>query len=89
MAPLIPTQVGDVLIVWTTHSFTIYAIGLVTTDGQQHFNGHMAVTHVRDRSAALAQAMTLRAPERRIFYVNIDTNTWSEIGRSVSSQAVA
>ena len=37
MAKRIPTQRGDVLILQTAKSFTIYAVGTVFEDGQQEF----------------------------------------------------
>jgi len=73
----IPTQPGDVLILSTDQSFTIYAVGLVTTDDQQEFDFHMNVKYERDRAAAVAEAKALVVPGRRIFFRNIDTGEWS------------
>ena len=75
----ISTQVGDVLILQTNKSFTIYAVGLVTKEGQQDFCGQMNVTHVPDRAAAMVEAKALLVPGRRIVLCNMDTNDWSEI----------
>lgn len=75
----ISTQVGDVLILQTNKSFTIYAVGLVTKEGQQDFCGQFNVTHVPDRAAAMVEAKALLVPGRRIVLCNMDTNDWSEI----------
>jgi hypothetical protein len=75
----IPTQPGDVLILSTDQSFTVYAVGLVTKDGQQEFDTHMNVKYDRARRAAVADAKALVVPGRRIFVRNIDTGAWSEI----------
>jgi hypothetical protein len=74
----ISTQVGDVLILQTNKSFTIYAVGLVMKEGQRNFCGQIDVTHAPDRAAALVEAKALLAPGRRIVLRNIDTNHWSE-----------
>lgn len=74
-----PTQVGDVLILWTSQSFAIYAVGLVSGDGQQDVHGAVNVEYVSDRAAAVAKAKALVVPGRRIFLLDIDTETWSEI----------
>jgi hypothetical protein len=54
MGERIPTQPGDVLILSIDQSFTVYAMGLVTKDGQQEFDTHMKVKHDRARPAAVA-----------------------------------
>jgi hypothetical protein len=80
MAKRIPTQRGDVLILQTATSFTVYAIGTVFEDGQQEFYRQAQhVKHVSDRAVAVAGAKALVAPGRRIFLRNIDTDEWSEI----------
>ena len=79
MAKHIPTKLGDVLIVRTDQSFTIYAVGRVFNDGQRDFHGQPNVTYVSDRAAAVAEAKTLVMPGRRIFFRNLDTGDWSEI----------
>jgi hypothetical protein len=81
----IPTRVGDVLMLRTEESFTIHAVGLVSTDGQQHFCGQLNVKHFRDRDSAMVEARTLLAPGRRIFLCDIDTNDWSEISNRDSA----
>jgi hypothetical protein len=74
------THVGDVLILQTKRSYTIYAVGLVTREGQQDFGGaSTAITHVTDRSAAVARAKTLLARGRRILLWDVDTGDWSDI----------
>lgn len=75
----IPTRVGDVLILHTDHSFAIYALGLVSEDGQQAFDTGVGVEYVSDHTAAVAKAKALVLPGRRIFLRNLDTGDWSEI----------
>jgi hypothetical protein len=79
MGESIPTQPGDVLILSTDQSFTVYAVGLVTKDGQQEFDTQMNVKYDRARETAMADAKALLAPGRRIFFRNIDTGEWCEI----------
>jgi hypothetical protein len=79
MATIIPTRVGDVLILETRKSFTIYVVGLITKDGQQSFHDRTNQDNVKTRTAAVACAKTLVKPGRRIFLQNIDTGSWSEL----------
>jgi len=79
MIERIPTHSGDVLILWTHASFTIYAVGHVTQDGQQDFGTQVNVRYPPGRAAALAEAKTMAAAGRQIFFRNIDTGEWSEI----------
>jgi hypothetical protein len=79
MAKRIPTQVGDVLILRTTRSFTVHAVGRVSTDGQQDFGSEAHVQYETDYAAAVAQANALVVPGRRILFRNIDTGDWREI----------
>jgi hypothetical protein len=79
VAKRIPTQIGDVLILWTAHAFSIYVVGHVVTDGQQDFHGQKNAKYISERAAAEAAAKTLVVPGRRIFIRNIDTDDWSEI----------
>ena len=72
-ATRIPTRVGDVLILETRHSFTIYAVAEVSQDGQQACGAHMKVTHTRNREAAVAQARAAVLAGRRIFVRDLDT----------------
>jgi hypothetical protein len=76
----IPTQPGDVLILLTKdRSFSVYAVGPVSKDGEQDFFTGMNVKYERDRSAAVDAAKAIVAPGRRIFFRNLDTGDWSEI----------
>ena len=79
MAKLIPTQVGDVLILGTSRTFATHAVGQVFRDGQQDFHSQVNVRYVPDRAGAVAEAKALVWPGRRIFFWNIDTDDWSEI----------
>jgi len=62
VAKRIPTQAGDVLILQTSQSFTIYALGVVTTDGQQDFGVPASPTHVTDRGAAIRDGEDISHP---------------------------
>jgi hypothetical protein len=75
----IPTQVGDVLILQTTQSYTIYAVGRVSKDGQQDFGREQDVKYEKDYHAALGQAKALVVHGRRVFLRNLDADDWSEI----------
>jgi hypothetical protein len=77
----IPTRVGDVLILHTELTFTIYVIGRVTADGQQDFHGRDGDDLKQERSpvTALAAAHRLRTPGHRVFLLHLDTGEWSEI----------
>jgi hypothetical protein len=79
MIERIPTHSGDVLILWTHASFTIYALGHVTKDGQQDFGTQVDVRYPPGRAAAVAEAKAMVAAGRQIFFRNIDTGDWSEI----------
>ena len=74
-----PTHAGDVLILRTDQSFAIYAVGLVSGDGQQNFRGAVNVKYGSNRAVAQDEAKALVVPGRRIFLLDIDTKTWSEI----------
>jgi hypothetical protein len=75
----IPTHIGDVLILLTTQSYTIYGVGRVSREGQQDFGNQTHIKYVNNHAAAVAEAKALLAPGRKIFLQNIDTNDWSEI----------
>jgi hypothetical protein len=80
MSRRIPTQVGDVLILQTAKSFSVYAVGVIFENGQQEFRRQAEhVKHLSDRATAVAEAKALVTSGRRIFFRNIDTNEWSEI----------
>jgi hypothetical protein len=75
----IPTHIGDVLILETTQSYTIYGVGKVSKDDQQDFGSQTDITYANDHAAAVTQAKALVAQGRKIFLRNIDTGEWSEI----------
>jgi hypothetical protein len=75
----IPTQIGDVLILWTDQSFSVYSVGYVFTEGQQDFAAQRNARQERDRAASVAAAKALVVYGRRIFIRHIDTDSWSEI----------
>ena len=76
----IPTQPGDVLILWTKDSsFSVYAVGPVAKDGEQDFFTGVNVKYERGRPAAVDVAKAMAAPGLRIFFRNLDTGDWSEI----------
>ncbi len=49
-----PTQVGDVLILSTARSFTVYAVGQVVEAGQQGFEARVQIEYVTNEAAARA-----------------------------------
>jgi hypothetical protein len=59
MVKRMPTQVGDILILQTTRSYTVYAVGQVSEDGQQDLHGDINVEYVSNRAAAVAAAKAL------------------------------
>jgi hypothetical protein len=68
-----------VLILKTTRSFTVYAVGVVVADGQQDFGTLATETqYVTDRATAVQVAKALLLPAGRIFLCDIDTDQWSE-----------
>jgi hypothetical protein len=79
MAKPIPTHRGDVLILRTTQSYTVHAIGRISKDGQQDFSNEANVNYEIDYVTAVAQAKALVSPGRRIFFRNLDTGDWNEI----------
>lgn len=80
MAERIPTHLGDVLILRTTQSYAIHAVGRVSNDGQRDFSSSEAnVTNAIDYAAAVAQARARVLPGGRVFFRNIDTGDWNEI----------
>ena len=92
MNSAIPTHVGDVLILLTDESFHVHAVGQVTNEGQQDFDtydrgqpeydhpyGQLHLKYEIEPAAAIAEAIAMVAPGRRIFFRNIDTGDWSEI----------
>ena len=85
MATHIPTEIGDVLILQTTQSYTVYAVGRVSERGQQDFGHDAKTAYIEDYGAAIAQATALVGSGGRIFLRNLDTRTWFEIPRSEAS----
>jgi hypothetical protein len=79
MAKRIPSHSGDVLILRTTQSYTVHAIGRVSKDGQQDFSNEANVTYEIDYITAVAQAKALVSPGGRIFFRNLDSGDWNEI----------
>ena len=75
----IPSRPGDVLVLSTTQSFTIYAVGLVDAEGQQDFGRPADVTYISDLAEAMAEAKRQCAAGCRIFLVNVDTSQWKEV----------
>ena len=73
-------QLGDVLILATTsRSYSVYAVGRVSRDGQLDFHGEGPHRHSRVLETAVAEAKALVTPGRRIYFRNLDTGEWSEI----------
>jgi hypothetical protein len=73
-------MVGDVLILWTSETYTIYAVGKVRRTGQRDFQGQENTKHLMTLEAAIEAARTTARTRGRIHIVNIDTGRWSEIG---------
>ena len=74
-----PTEIGDVLILRTSQSYTVYAVGSVATAGQHDFSHSERVRHVLTLAEAVTTAKALVAPGGRIHLLDIDTGKWSEI----------
>jgi hypothetical protein len=80
MAARVPQpQDGDVLILGTTKSFSVYAVGRVCRNGQLDFQGVAPLKHSCILDTAVAEAKALLTPGRRIYFRNLDTGDWSEI----------
>ena len=80
MAKRRPTEIGDVLILRTTQTYTVYAVGSVSKKGQQNFGHQQAAVHyVKSRDEAVTIAKAIVAPKGRIYLLDIDTADWSEI----------
>ena len=73
MAEPIPTQIGDVLILYKDGS-PIYVVGLVSAEAQQTVNDHQF--HELGRPVAIETARSLVKQGRRIYLKNIDTGWW-------------
>jgi len=68
-----PTQIGDVLILYKDGS-PIYVVGLVSADAQQTVNDNQI--HELGRRVAIQTARSLVRQGRRIYLKNIDTGWW-------------
>ena len=79
MLQAMPTRVGDVLILSTARSFIIYAVGPVSSDGQQGFESARDVKYLTTEAEARAEARALVKPKHRIFLRDIDTGKWEDI----------
>jgi hypothetical protein len=76
-----PTEIGDVLILRTSQSYTVYAVGSVATSGQHDFSHSERVRHVATHAEAVMTAKALVVPGGRIHLLDIDTAEWSEISQ--------
>jgi hypothetical protein len=74
-----PTEIGDVLILRTSTSYTVYAVGLVATAGQHDFSHAEPVRHVSTHAEAVTTAKALVGPGGRIYLLDIDTEKWSQV----------
>jgi hypothetical protein len=74
-----PTSIGDVLILRTSVSYTVYAVGTVSTTGQDDFSRTQQVFHVSTRDEAIRTAKAMVSPHGRIHLLDIDTSEWSQI----------
>jgi hypothetical protein len=73
MADLVPTQAGDVLILYRDGS-PIYVVGLISAEAQQTV--YENPIHELGRTAAIETARKLVERGRRIYLKNIDTGWW-------------
>ena len=78
-----PTEIGDVLILRTSASYTVYAVGSVVTAGQHDFSHSEQVRHVNTHAAAVNVAKAIVAPGARIYLLDIDTEEWSQISNLI------
>lgn len=76
-----PTEIGDVLILKTSQSYTVFAVGSVATAGQHDFSHSEPARYVSTHAEAVATAKALVAPGARIYLLDIDTAEWSEISQ--------
>ena len=79
MATQWPTEIGDVLILRTSVSYTVYAVGSVAAAGQHDFSHSEPVRHVSTHAEAVTTAKALVVPGGRIYLLDIDTAEWSQI----------
>jgi hypothetical protein len=74
-----PTRVGDVLILCTTRSFTVYTVGRVSKDHQQGFYSAMDVKFLHTKATAKVEAKALVSAKGQIFFRDIDTGKWAKV----------
>jgi hypothetical protein len=74
----IPTRAGDVVVFRTMKTFKIFAVAVVSKNGQQDIASEPAY-HTPDHHAAIAKATSLRRSGARIFFCDIDIPKWSEL----------
>ena len=74
-----PTEIGDVLILRTRLSYTVYAVGSVVTAGRHDFSHSEQVRHVTTHADAVNAAKAIVAPGGRVYLLDIDTEEWSQI----------
>lgn len=84
-----PTEIGDVLILRTSLSFTVHAVGPVVAAGQHDFSKSEQVCHVASHAEAVTTAKSIVAPGRRIYLLDIDTAEWSQISDEGESSALS
>ena len=77
----LPTRKGDVLILCTANSLSVYVVGRVSMDGQQSFRHEHEVQYLPDRGSAVDAAKALQMTGRRTFLLNMDTRGWREIAQ--------
>ena len=75
MADEMPTQIGDVLILYNNSNPT-HAVGAISEDCQQTLNANLK--YERGRPAAVTAARSLIMPGCRIFFKNTDTGEWAK-----------
>jgi hypothetical protein len=73
-----PTEIGDVLILRTSRSYTVYAVGSVVTAGQHDFSHSEQVRHVLTHAEAVTTARAMVASGGRIYLLDIDTAVVTE-----------
>jgi len=76
-----PTQIGDVLILRTTASYTVYAVGPVSAAGQNDFTHGQEVRHVTTHTEAITIARAMAGAHGRIHLLDIDTAEWSVVSQ--------
>jgi hypothetical protein len=76
MADEVPTQIGDVRILYNNSNPT-HAVEAISEDSQQTLNANLK--YERGRPAAVAAARSLVMPGCRIFFKNTDTGEWAKL----------